>query len=205
MLPAGPGRLFLRPQEDVRAMQLLVTYWQIPNLFQEALMRNMIRGIGRSGSAILILTGAMAVSAAAVEVKVPVPQVHITVQHPPVHTPTPQLHTVTPTLKGNALNSSKGLQQDNSSKTPTGGRMTFEESKRKTGGGRITITKENDKTTPTLFPVVEEGPVNLEGARSLNTPRPNNPSSGGTTPNVGGINVTKVTGQTSPTLLQKAE
>lgn len=186
-------------------MQLLVTYWQTPNLFQEALMRNMIRGIGRSGSAILILTGAMAVSADAVEVKVPVPQVHITVSHPPVHTPTPQLHTVTLTLKGNALNSSKELRQDNSSKIPTGGRMTFEESKRKTGGGRITITKENDKTTPTLFPVVEEGPVNLEGARSLNTPRPNNPSSGGTAPNVGGINVTKVTGQTSPTLLQKAE
>jgi hypothetical protein len=75
-------------------------------------MLNVTRGVGRSGSAILILTGIMAVPAAAVEVKVPVPQVHITVAPPPVHTLTPQLHTVTPTVKGNVLNAVKGLQQN---------------------------------------------------------------------------------------------
>jgi hypothetical protein len=74
-------------------------------------MLNVKRGVGRSGSAILILTGLIAVPAAAVEVRVPVPQVHITVP-PPVHTLTPQLHTVTPTVKGNVLNAVKGLQQN---------------------------------------------------------------------------------------------
>src|ERR1022692_1132051 len=103
-------------------------------------MLNVTRGVGRSGSAILILTGLMAVPAAAVEVRVPVPQVHITVAPPPVHTLTPQLHTVTPTVKGNVLNAVKGLQQNTLNTAKGGG----------TKGGVVmdkNVTGPNFKTT----------------------------------------------------------
>ena len=167
-------------------------------------MKDSSRGISLGGLAILVLGCAMAVPAIAVEVKVAVPQVHI--PQPP-HPVTPQLHAVTPMLKGN-VNSSKGLQQNNSSNTSTAGGATFEESKRKTGSKGIAVTKQLETASPALEKAVEAGA--LQGTQPLNGSQPGNSTGGGytggnNTGGGGGIVVTKQVDSTSPTLEKAVE
>ncbi len=86
-------------------------------------MQTAARGVELSRLATLILACAMATPAAAVEVPqthVLVPNVHITpqIKSPKITAPQPRLHTpLQPTVKGNQLNTSKGLQYN----APTGG------------------------------------------------------------------------------------
>src|SRR6202012_4311808 len=92
-------------------------------LFRFALMQNDARGLKPVGLAPLILSGWMAVPAAALDVKVPTihvtpPTIHVTPPTIHVAPPAPQLRATTPTSNNSVLNSSKGSQQNNVSGVP---------------------------------------------------------------------------------------
>ena len=182
-------------------------------------MQNVVRGVGLSGLATLIIACAMAAPAAAVQVPPPqVPHVRVAppkITPPKITAPKSHVHAPTqPTLKGNALHPPKGLQQKNISNAPTGGGTT-------PGGGVKVLqgTPASPQTSPSGGTTTGGEPIGVNkqidqpslqgggnatggGVKVLQgTPASpqTNPSGGNTTTRGEAIGVTKEVNQPSPT------